>query len=160
MILEVLGIVLADFLVGDVDNPVGRDGNLATLGDLRHHDHRLVAEFERLLDHGAVDVAIIDVQWNGMVEALRMASMADAHEVNVASHCSSGPLSTLISSHFCCAIPNFRIMEVDVDEVPWRSQLLTRPYTIENGEFHIPTGPGWGVEVNEAAVRRHPPKGR
>lgn len=110
------------------------------------------------LDNHAVDVAIIDVQWNGMVEAMRMASMADSYEVNVASHCSSGPLSTLISSHFCCAIPNFRIMEVDVDEVPWRSQLLTKPYKIENGEFHIPVGPGWGADINEEVVRAHPAK--
>ena len=110
------------------------------------------------LDQQAVDVAIIDVQWNGMVEALRMASLADAHEVNVASHCSSGPLSTLISSHFCCTIPNFRIMEIDVDEVPWRSHLLTQPYRIENGEFHISTGPGWGADINEDVVRAHPAK--
>ena len=110
------------------------------------------------LENHAVDTAIIDVQWNGMVEAMRMASMADAYEVNVASHCSSGPLSTLISSHFCCAIPNFRIMEVDVDEVPWRSQLLTQPYKIENGEFHISTAPGWGADINEEVVRAHPPQ--
>jgi L-alanine-DL-glutamate epimerase-like enolase superfamily enzyme len=31
---------------------------------------------------------------------------------------------------------------------------------IENGELIVPDGPGWGVEVNEAAVRAHPPKGR
>jgi galactonate dehydratase len=110
------------------------------------------------LDNHAVDVAIIDVQWNGMTEALRMAAMADAFEVNVASHCSSGPLSTLISAHFCAAIPNFRIMEIDVDEVPWRQQLLTRPNKVENGEFVLPSLPGWGADVNEEVVRAHPAK--
>ena len=30
--------------------------------------------------------------------------------------------------------------------------------TLENGEFVLPTRPGWGVEVNEAAVRARPPK--
>ena len=111
------------------------------------------------LDHHAVDTAIIDVQWNGMPEAMRMASMADAYEVNVASHCSSGPLSTLISAHFCRAIPNFRIMEIDVDEVPWRSQLLTKSYSIENGEFLMPEAPGWGADINEDIVRAHPAMG-
>ncbi|MCC6472265.1 MAG: mandelate racemase/muconate lactonizing enzyme family protein [Burkholderiales bacterium] len=104
----------------------------------------------------AVDVAIVDVQWNGMPEAMRMAAMADAWEVNVASHTSSGPLSTLASAHFCAAIPNFRIMEIDVDEVPWRGQLLTRPYRIENGEFLLPEAPGWGADIDEAVVRAHP----
>ena len=49
-------------------------------------------------------------------------------------------------------------MEIDVDEVPWRSQLLTKPYKIENGEFHIPTGAGWGADINEEVVRAHPAK--
>ena len=30
--------------------------------------------------------------------------------------------------------------------------------TIENGEFVLPTGPGWGIDVNEKAVRARPPK--
>jgi len=29
---------------------------------------------------------------------------------------------------------------------------------IEDGDYVLPTGPGWGVEVNEAAVRARPPK--
>ena len=28
---------------------------------------------------------------------------------------------------------------------------------LDNGEFVLPTKPGWGVEVNEAGVRKHPP---
>ncbi len=110
------------------------------------------------LENHSVDVAIIDVQWNGITEALRMASMADAYEVNVASHTSSGPLSTVISAHYCSLIPNFRIMEIDVDEVPWRRDLMTHPYTVENGEFLLPKGPGWGTEIDLAMVRAHPAK--
>jgi L-alanine-DL-glutamate epimerase-like enolase superfamily enzyme len=29
---------------------------------------------------------------------------------------------------------------------------------IEDGMFVLPTGPGWGVEVNEAVIRAHPPE--
>ncbi len=28
------------------------------------------------------------------------------------------------------------------------------------GYLHLRTGPGWGTDVNEAAVRAHPPKKR
>jgi L-alanine-DL-glutamate epimerase-like enolase superfamily enzyme len=49
-------------------------------------------------------------------------------------------------------------METDIDAVPWRDELVDAPPVIENGEFIVPTKPGWGVEVNEAAVRAHPPK--
>jgi galactonate dehydratase len=110
------------------------------------------------LENHTVDVAIIDAQWNGLVEAAKMAAMADAYEVNVASHNFNGPLANIMSAHFCAAIPNFRIMEFDVDEVPWKPKLLTRPYVIENGELLLPTGAGWGTAVNEAVIRAHPAK--
>jgi L-alanine-DL-glutamate epimerase-like enolase superfamily enzyme len=111
--------------------------------------------FRPFLDRQAVDVAIIDVQWNGMPEALRMASMADACEVNVSSHNSSGPLSTVISGHFCSVVPNLRMMEIDLDEVPWRPKLLTNPYRIEDGAFVLPAGPGWGTDIDEDVARAH-----
>jgi len=110
------------------------------------------------LENYTVDVAIIDAQWNGLIEATRMAVMADAYELNVASHNFNGPLANIMSAHFCAAIPNFRIMEFDADEVPWKAKLLTKPYVIENGEFLLPTGAGWGTAVNEAVIRAHPPK--
>jgi L-alanine-DL-glutamate epimerase-like enolase superfamily enzyme len=110
------------------------------------------------LDQHCVDVAIIDPQYNGIAEAVRMAAMADAYEVNVASHNFSGPLSAVISAHFAAVVPNFRIMELDVDEVPWKQKLLTRPYRVENGEFALPAGPGWGTDIDEETLRAYPPK--
>jgi L-alanine-DL-glutamate epimerase-like enolase superfamily enzyme len=110
------------------------------------------------LDRHCVDVAIIDPQYNGVLEATRMAAMADVYEVNVASHNFSGPLSAVISAHFAAVVPNFRIMEFDVDEVPWKPKLLTHPPRIENGEFMLPAGPGWGTEVDEDMLRAHAAK--
>jgi L-alanine-DL-glutamate epimerase-like enolase superfamily enzyme len=110
------------------------------------------------LEAHSVDVAIIDPQYNGVPEALRMAALADAYEINVASHNFSGPLSAVISAHFAAAVPNFRIMELDVDEVPWKPKLLTNPYRIENGAFVPPAGPGWGTEIDETVLRAHPAK--
>ncbi len=110
------------------------------------------------LEANAADVAIIDVQYNGMPESLRMAAMCETYEVNVASHNFNGPLSTLIAAHFCAAIPNFRIFELDVDEVPWRNEMLTAPYVIDKGDLVLPTGPGWGSAINEEVIRAHAAK--
>src|SRR5262249_53405701 len=98
---------------------------------------------------------IIDAQWNGLLEATRMAAMADAYEVNVASHNFNGPLANIMSAHFCAAIPNFRIMEFDADEVPWKAKLLTKPYVVENGELLLPSGPrvGPGTTRGESPAR-------
>jgi L-alanine-DL-glutamate epimerase-like enolase superfamily enzyme len=63
-----------------------------------------------------------------------------------------------MSAHFCGVIPNFRILEFDEDEVPWRRQLLTNPFAVERGEFVLPIGPGWGADINEEVARAHPAK--
>ena len=49
-------------------------------------------------------------------------------------------------------------MEIDIDSIPWRDEFVITPPVIENGEFVVPTGPGWGIEVNEKAIRARPPK--
>jgi L-alanine-DL-glutamate epimerase-like enolase superfamily enzyme len=116
--------------------------------------------YRPFLAAGAVDITIVDVLWNGMWESVRIAALADAYEVDVAPHNFTGHLSTLISAHFCAAIPNFRIMEIEVDDVPWKDELVTAPPVIENGALVVPTAPGWGADVNEEAVRAHPPKRR
>ena len=43
--------------------------------------------------------------------------MADAYEVNVAPHNFNGHLGSLMSAHLCAAIPNFRVMEIDIEDV-------------------------------------------
>lgn len=114
--------------------------------------------YRPFLDAYASDVVIIDVVWNGFLESIKIAAMAEAYEVNVAPHNYYGHLSTAISAHFCATVPNLRVMEVDVDSVAWRDELFVNAPVIEDGDLLLPTGPGWGVEVNEAAVRAHPPK--
>ena len=107
------------------------------------------------LEERSVDVAIIDAMYNGLPESLRMASMCDAYEINVASHAFAGPLASVMSAHFCAVLPNLRTMELDIDEVPWRPQLLTNPYKVEDGCFVLPKGIGWGTDVNEDMLIKH-----
>ena len=114
-------------------------------------------QFKDYFENYSMDVAIIDVPWNGILESTKIAAMADAYEVNVAPHNFYGHLSTMMSAHFCAAVPNFRIMEIDIDDVPWKDDLVTEPPRIENGELVQPTGPGWGTDINEEGVRRHAP---
>lgn len=112
--------------------------------------------FKEFLYRQAMDVAIVDVPWNGILESMKIAAAAEAHEINVAPHNFYGHLSSMMSAHFCAAIGNFRIMEIDIDDVPWKDDLVTVSPDIQDGHLHLPTGPGWGTEINEAAVRAHP----
>ena len=115
-------------------------------------------EFKPYFDAQAADVAIIDVVWNGLAESVKVANMAETYEVNCAPHNFYGHLCSVMSAHFCAAVPNFRIMEIDIDSIPWRDEFVTAVPVIENGELVLPTGPGWGIDINEAAVRARPPK--
>jgi L-alanine-DL-glutamate epimerase-like enolase superfamily enzyme len=115
-------------------------------------------DFKPYFDAHAADVAIIDVVWNGLAESLKIAAMAEVHEINCAPHNFYGHVCSMISAHFSAAIPNFRIMEIDIDSVAWRDEFFTAVPRIENGELILPTAPGWGIDVNEAAVRARPPK--
>ena len=115
-------------------------------------------EFKPFLDHYATDVAIIDVIWNGLYESLKIAAMADVYEVNVAPHNFYGHLCSAISATFSALVPNFRVMELDLDSAPWRDEFYDVVPVIENGDFNLPRGPGWGINVNEQAVRARPPK--
>ena len=117
-------------------------------------------QYRPFFENYSMDVAIIDVPWNGILESLKIASMAEPFEVNIAPHNFYGHISTLMSAQLCATAPNFRIMEIDIDDVPWKDDLVTKPPKIENGELIVPTGPGWGADVNEEAVKAHPPKKR
>jgi galactonate dehydratase len=115
-------------------------------------------QFRPYFENRSVDVAIIDVPWNGLVESIKIAAMAEAYEINCAPHNFYGHMSTLMSAHLCAAMPNFSIMEIDIDDVPWKDDLVTHPPVIRNGELIVPTRPGWGADVNEDAIKAHPPR--
>ena len=74
-------------------------------------------------------------------EQVKIAALCDTFEVNCAAHNYHGWLGTAISAHFCAAIPNFKVLEVDVDDVPWKDEIVTVVPRVENSIFYMPTGP-------------------
>jgi L-alanine-DL-glutamate epimerase-like enolase superfamily enzyme len=106
----------------------------------------------------AVDVAIVDTVWNGTWQSMKIASMAAAHEIQVAPHNFYGHLCTMMVGQFCAAVPHLRIMETDIDRIPLDDELFTHVPTIENGELVISDTPGWGTEPIEDVIRANPPR--
>ncbi len=112
--------------------------------------------FRPFFDLHAMDVAMVDVIWNGLAQSKKIADLAEIYEMNVAPHNYYSHLATMISAHFCAAIPNLRILEVDVDDVPWKDELITNVPEIKDGYMTVPRLPGWGADINEKVVREHP----
>lgn len=106
----------------------------------------------------SMDVAIIDAVWNGVWQSMKIAAAAEAHEVNVAPHNFYGHLSTMMNAHFAAAVPNLRIMEIDIDRLAWDDELFTHVPEFEGGHLVLPDRPGWGTDPDEAGLAKHPPK--
>ena len=47
-------------------------------------------------------------------------------------------------------------MEIDIDDVPWKDDLITEPLDIKDGYLRIPARPGWGADLNEREIAKHP----
>ena len=113
-------------------------------------------QFRPFLEAAALDVASVDVIWNGFHQSKKIADLAETFEVNCAPHNYYSHLATFIGAQWCAAIPNARILEIDVDDVPWREELTTAVPEIADGELRVPAGPGWGADVVEDVLRAHP----
>jgi L-alanine-DL-glutamate epimerase-like enolase superfamily enzyme len=95
--------------------------------------------------------------WSGPMQIPALKTLQDVVNAGKEFY---GHLATFMNAHFCAVVPNLRIMEIDPDVVPWYSELVTVKPRIEAGHLLLPTGPGWGTEVDEEAVRAHPPRKR
>lgn len=49
-------------------------------------------------------------------------------------------------------------MELYIDNAPWKDDLVTLSPVIQNGALIVPTRSGRGADINEEAVKAHPPK--
>ncbi|MDA1087330.1 MAG: mandelate racemase/muconate lactonizing enzyme family protein [Verrucomicrobia bacterium] len=113
-------------------------------------------EFQQLIEEDAIDYARIDVcNVGGLTEARKVAAMAETHFIDVIPHNPLGPLSAAACVHLAVAIPNFIVLEygVGADLAP---DIFDRRFSFTAPHYSIPEAPGLGVEVNEAALEKHP----
>ena len=121
--------------------------NADALAYIRDHSPHPISSCETLLGlreflpyfrAQSMDVAIVDAVWNGVWQSMKIAASADAHEVNVAPHNFYGHLSTMMNAHFAAAVPNLRIMEIDIDRLAWDDEIFTTVPPIEDGHLVVP----------------------
>jgi len=115
--------------------------------------------FREALEQRACAVLQPDItHCGGLSEARRIAAMAEAYRVAMAPHNPQGPVSTAASLEFGFATPSYIICEQVHSDVPWRQDVVTESFTVEQEGRLVRPGdrPGLGVEINEAEVRKHP----
>jgi L-alanine-DL-glutamate epimerase-like enolase superfamily enzyme len=109
--------------------------------------------FKRLLAADAIDVAQPDVsRAGGITEVRNIAAQADAHDVIVATHTWSDPLSVVANAHVVASIPNGDCVEVNALGTPFFTRLFRPTLEIEDGYLRLPDAPGIGLEPNPEVV--------
>jgi galactonate dehydratase len=117
-------------------------------------------DFARLLSHRAAAILNFDVGLvGGVLEAKKIAAMAEAHYVQVAPHVYGGPMISAASLELSLCSPNFLIMEGVETFGGIYDELTDPPFTWRDG-FLYPSGrPGLGHDLREDVARRLRPDG-
>lgn len=111
-------------------------------------------DFARYISGGMVDVIQPDItNSKGILEAKKIASIADSFGIPVAYHNAFGPVQTAATLNVDYTIPNFLIQESFEESWPvWKKNLFTG-YSVENGYMKLSGKPGLGIEVDEKILR-------
>jgi L-alanine-DL-glutamate epimerase-like enolase superfamily enzyme len=112
--------------------------------------------FRPFLERHVTDVIMVETLANGLSEARRICELAAHYDTMFSPHNYMSPLATLINAHLCAAMPNLEILEIDMDDVPWKWDLIDQKLDIVDGELSVPDRPGLGANIVEDVVALHP----
>ena len=111
-------------------------------------------EFATLIEKQAAGIIQVDVgQCGGILEAKKIAGIAEAHHALIAPHMYVGPIAAAAAIQLDTCSPNFMVQEFNVG--PLHGELFVEPITVVDGYITPPTGPGLGLVLNEEVVKRH-----
>jgi len=107
-------------------------------------------DFARYVSGGMVDVIQPDLtNSKGILEAKKIAAIAESFGVPVAYHNAFGPVQTAATVNVDYTLPNFLIQESFEESWPaWKKNLFSG-YSVKNGSIQLSGKPGLGIEVNE-----------
>lgn len=123
-------------------------------------NHYLAHGFRPLLEKGAVDIIMPDLQKaGGLGEAQRIANLSNLYYVPFAPHMVASYLGAMASAHVCASVPNFMIMEWQIyyHKDPMWKEIVT----FEGGDFvdkgfiKVLDKPGIGVDINEEGMKKY-----
>jgi len=114
-------------------------------------------EFARVLASGAANILQMNLgRVGGLLEAKKIAALAEVHYAQIAPHLYCGPIVGAANIQIAACSANFLILESILQWGGFHAELLHQPIVWENGFVIPPTAPGLGVELNEAVALAHP----
>jgi galactonate dehydratase len=114
-------------------------------------------DFARLLAAGSAAIFQMNLgRVGGLLEAKKIAGMAEVHHVQIAPHLYCGPIVGAANIQLATCSPNFLILESIETWDGFHSAILKSPIPFEQGHVIPPTAPGLGVELNEDVALANP----
>jgi L-alanine-DL-glutamate epimerase-like enolase superfamily enzyme len=118
-------------------------------------------EFARVLALGAANIIQMNLgRVGGLLEAKKVAALAEVHYAQIAPHLYCGPVVGAANIQIATCTPNFLILESIQQWGGFHAQILKKPIRWEEGYVIPPTGPGLGIELDEAVALSHPFDGK
>lgn len=106
--------------------------------------------FREVLEKGAAVILQPDLSHcGGILEAKKIAAMAECYFAGIAPHCPLGPIALAASLQLDACIPNFIAQE----HLTTGEGYLKEPFKIVDGYIDLPTRPGLGIELDEEALQ-------
>ena len=114
-------------------------------------------DFARLIEAGGAAILQMNLgRVGGLLEAKKIAGMAETRHLQIAPHLYCGPVVGAANIQLATETPNFLILESIEDWGGFHSAILKTPIRFDQGHVIPPTAPGLGVELNEDVARAHP----
>jgi L-alanine-DL-glutamate epimerase-like enolase superfamily enzyme len=125
---------------------------------LTGEDIYLKEGFMPLFQKQAISICHPDIATSGgLLETKKIGDLAAEQGIAMALHMAGSPVTLFASVHCAAATENFLVMEHHNADDAWYDQLIAgvpKPL-VQDGFIKVPDGPGLGIELNEAEVKRH-----
>ncbi len=114
-------------------------------------------EFARLLELRAASILQMALgRVGGLLEAKKIAGMAEAYYAQIAPHLYCGPIEGAANIQLAACTPNFLILESIETWSGFHARIIKKPIAWEQGYVIPSREPGLGVELDEEVALAHP----
>jgi len=113
-------------------------------------------EFSKILQSQGASILQMNLgRVGGILEAKKIAGLAETYYAQIAPHLYCGPIVGAANIQISACSPNFLILEGIKDWKDFYSEILTEPIQWQNGYVIPPTKPGLGIELNESVAKKN-----
>jgi L-alanine-DL-glutamate epimerase-like enolase superfamily enzyme len=114
-------------------------------------------EFARVLQCGAANILQLNLgRVGGLLEAKKVAALAEVHYAQIAPHLYCGPVVGAANIQLAACSPNFLLLEGIQQWGGFHAKILKQGIRWEQGYVIPPSAPGLGIELDEAVAEAHP----